>query len=411
MSALIFDPIYPSYRDRTSQFSELARERMSRPVCRLPFFHGQMDGQKWLESVWAAVEEAEIIICLGDYITMLQVGSDASRLLQRIREKASEGCPILLQVGGMRHNLTMKQAPDGMEDLLKSFGCNPTDTRVGSDYLATSTHSSPYVCEFNNEDNSLTDPELFDGVHKLVGHGAYLLDYEAGSFPIVEASSRHFLVDGKSDFFASGIPGRRNAVAIRRRRGRELQIVFSVNLLKEGYDSLGGYVAGIEENRQFAANLIDFIDKEARSKERDRADAYDRFATLERMLGQFVHDVLVRRSSSNSLDEFLPERVRKKLWDEKMQRFEYSNAYFADIVEILRANWPAFEAYFDEDRSTVSRRLFGVNGAQRINLAHPHKAHQLGIRFGEEDVRILKAAVAVVQNAVAKFSRPPQGSS
>lgn len=373
MTALIFDPIYTSYNDRASQFTELARQRMSRPVRRLPFFDGQTDGQKWLERVWAAVAEAEIIICLGDYVTLRQVGSDAPRLLQRIKEKASEGCPILFQVGGMRHSLTTKQAPEGMEDLLRSFGCNPTDTKVGSELLATSSHSSPYVCEFNNEDNSLNDPELFDGVHKLVGHGAYLLDYEAGSFPIIEASPLHFLVDGKSDFFTSGIPGRRNAVAVRRRRGRELQILLSVSLLKEGYESPGGYVAGIQENREFAANLIDFIDKEARSKERDRADAYDRFATLERMLGQFVYDVLIRKSSSNSLDEFLPERVRKKLWDEKIQRFVYSNAYFADIIEILRDNWPAFEAYFDEDRSTVSKRLFGVNGAQRINLAHPTK--------------------------------------
>jgi hypothetical protein len=102
MTALILDPIYESFGDRASQFAELAQERMSRPIRRLPFFDGKMDGRQWMQNVSSAVEEAEILICLGDFTILRQFGSDALQLINAIKDKSSCGCPILFQIIGMR---------------------------------------------------------------------------------------------------------------------------------------------------------------------------------------------------------------------------------------------------------------------------------------------------------------------
>jgi hypothetical protein len=314
--------------------------------------------------------------------------------------------PSYSKSSACENRLDSKAAPEGMEQLLRGFGCNPTDIKVGSEAYATPQHESSYVCEYNIEENCLNDPELCNGVSKVVGQNAYLLDYEAGSFPIIEASRLHYLVDAKSDLFTSGIPGRRNALGIRRRQGPELQIILSIDVLRNGFSSLGGYVAGIEENMEFAIRIIDFLDRAVRMPDSNQTAAYESFAKLERMLGQLVYDVLICKSTEDKIDSFLPERVKKKITSEKTQQLDYCNAYFADIVEILRENWQEFEPYFkNDDRSSVSKILFGVNSSQRIHLAHPHKAHQLGIKFGQDDIRVLNAALALVQNARSEFGK------
>jgi hypothetical protein len=410
MSVLILDPLYASFEDKVSEWVGLARQRMSRPIRRLPFFEGQIDGRRWIGEVFEALDEANIIVCLGDFTIMRQVGTDVHRMLQIIGDKASKGCPILFQAIGARYRIDQNIAPDGFESLLRGFGCNPMDVKVGSNLYATAEHQSPYVCEFNVADDCFNDPQLFEGIDRIVGSAAYLLDYEPASFPILEVSPLHFLVDGKSDFFTSGVPGRRNALATRKRTGLGTQIILSVDVLRNGYESLGGHVAGVNQNQLFAARLIDFLDNESRVPNRNRDDAYDLFAALERMLGQFVYDVLSPKSNDNTIDKFLPERVKNNIRNKLTQKLEYSRAYYADIVSILRENWSEFELYFNSngtanDRSSVSKLLFSVNDAQRVNLAHPHRAHQLGIKFGENDISILKTAVSLVRNANFSFEK------
>jgi hypothetical protein len=83
-----------------------------------------------------------------------------------IKDALTALCPILFQVGGMRYRLNSRIAPPGIENLFRSFGCNPTDVKVGSNLWATEDHESPYVCAFNAVDDCLMDPELFEGIDR-----------------------------------------------------------------------------------------------------------------------------------------------------------------------------------------------------------------------------------------------------
>ena len=103
------------------------------------------------------------------------------------------------------------------------------------------------------------------------------------------------------------------------------------------------------------------------------------------------------------------EGVKAKIIDQHTHKLDYSKAYYADIVWILKENWSEFESYFDENgaavgRSAILKLLFDVNTAQRVNLAHPHKAHQRRIEFGPQDILILKNALSIVRAAVSNFS-------
>jgi hypothetical protein len=285
------------------------------------------------------------------------------------------------------------------------------DIKVGSDAYATDAHESPFICEYNDEEGCFNDHQLLDGVEKITGRTAYLLDYEAGSFPIIEASPLHFLVDPKSDFFASGIPGRRNVVGIRHRTGRATQIVLSADFLRNGYDSFGGYVSGIEQNERFAEHIIDFLEEQIRAPNRARDSAYDLFAELERLLGQFVYDVLIKESSTGSIDLFLSRDLKKHLVDRKSGKINYANAYYSDIVSMLKSNWSKFSKYFGDqsDEVSVIDSLLRLNKEQRRLLAHPHKAHQLGFMFTESDILVLKHALRTVRSAVAAFKKSLTG--
>jgi hypothetical protein len=93
--------------------------------------------------------------------------------------------------------------------------------------------------------------------------------------------------------------------------------------------------------------------------------------------------------------------VRNKL--QGPSGFDYGRATYIDLVVILRDQFPKFSHLFDLAGKEVLKLLFEINSGQRVHLAHPHKAAQLGVRFTVNDAEALRRALALVRRASARL--------
>jgi len=363
------------------------------------FFETGLDGQRWFSDFERGLNEANIINGLGDFIGLKQWGDKLDEALRIIRDKFEAGCPILLQGCS---SLVSSQPDQPQErrirELLGPYGVHLTPVKVTSRVQEVTTNSSPFCCVFRSEDDTLLDPSLFEGVPSAVSYGNRLISYDPGVFPLIEASqSLHFFVD-QGDLKHRGNLGQRNAVAVIRRHGRLCLVVITGNFLRDRVEVIAGILPGWENNTQFADNLIDGLTAHV-GERRPSASAtlYDLFRELETLLGKLIQTVLGSNSPIGDFRDLIPESVQKKL--NGLDGFDYSRATYIDLVVILRDHIGKFDSYFAQPAKDILRLLFEINSGQRVNLAHPHRAAQLGVKFAGDDVEILTRALDLVREA------------
>lgn len=88
---------------------------------------------------------------------------------------------------------------------------------------------------------------------------------------------------------------------------------------------------------------------------------------------------------------------------------DFSQATYLQLVMIVKALWPRFEAYFVDEKgkpmgcSGVTKRLFDIN-EKRKYLAHSHKAKQHGWEPKADDVAALKQGLEMIRLASARVT-------
>lgn len=267
-------------------FLRCAQERADWDVVRPQFFQSGFDGGRWLSDFRRGLEEANMIIGLGDFVGLMQWGEKIDEALRIIRDRYEAGCPILLQnCSSLVSSQPNPPQQRRIRELLGSYGVHITPIKVASLVQEVTTNSSSLCCVFHSEDDTLLDPNLFEDVRSVLAYGNRLISYDPGVFPLIEASrSLHYFVD-QGDLRHRGNLGQRNAVAVIRRRGGQCLIVTTGGFLNDRTEVIAGVRPGWEDNRQFTDNLIDRLTAHVGERGRSApATLYDIFGSWRRSL-------------------------------------------------------------------------------------------------------------------------------
>jgi hypothetical protein len=393
-----------TYPERiTPGFLRHATERAGWDVDRPPLLQLGTNVARWFADFEKCFAEAQILISLGNFEALMQWGDRFDQALALLRKKIDDGTPLVVSWAG---SLADAYPPERgqIRDVLRSYGIHITPVKVASRIREVRTIASDLTCVFHSEDDDLIDPQLFDGVDKLVASGNRLIAYEPGVFPIIEAcrAVHYFADDG--DLIYRGNLGQRNAVAVvQRQNGRCLIIAMTGRILSDRAQVLAGINPGWEDNQKFANNLIDFVTDYVRDRSPYApTKLYELFNELETRLGRLIQSVLVSHSLNNDFSGLVPEKVRDKLLGPS--GFDYGRATYIDLVIILKDQFAKFVHLFDLAGKDVLKLLFEINSGQRVHLAHPHKAAQLGVKFTGEDAEALRRALELVRRASARLS-------
>jgi hypothetical protein len=392
------------------KFLRLAAERGGWDVARSQTLEPSINARQWVSDLEKGLQDANIIVGLGNFGALRSSGDQLKALLTIIRQKIKSGCPALLQTCEPVSFSPFAQSDRHIRNFFDSLGVHITANRVASSIREFELDPSLMYCILRKADDSLLDPILFDGVNEVAASSLRLIDYDFELFPVIEASRLHFFVT-EGDEPTHGNLGRKNAVAVRTSGNRECLIVLAGFFLNDSVEIDGRRVSpGFEDNEVFANNLIDLLTFQARSKS-DHIIAYELFRELELRLGRMIQDTLTVGTVNGDFSDLIPEQIRSKLVapDGKL---DYSRATYIHLVAILKALWPKFERHFSDPagrhltRDEVIKPLFEINGAQRVYLAHPHKAEQHNIKFGLQDVAAIRQALDLVRRASVASAMP-----
>lgn len=397
---LLLDAAYPE--SVTPGFLRHAIERAGWDVDRPPVLRLGTNVPRWVADFEKCFAEAQILVSLGNFEALMQWGDRFDHALALLRKEIDDGTPLVFS-GACSLAGDYRPEKGQIRDTLGLYGIHITPIKVASRIQEVHTIASDLCCVFHSEDDDLIDPQLFDGVDKLVSAGNKLIAYEPGVFPIVEACRAvHFFVD-QGDLIHQGNLGQRNAVAVvQRRNGRCLIIAITGRVLSDREQVMAGIVPGWEDNQRFAKNLISFVADYVRDRSPYApTKLYELFSELETRLGQLIQSVLVSYSLNNDFSSLIPEGVRNKL--QGPSGFDYGRATYIDLVVILRDQFAKFAHLFGLSGKDVLKFLFEINLGQRVHLAHPHKAAQLGVRFTADDSEALRRALELVRHASARL--------
>jgi hypothetical protein len=397
----ILDPQIPHQPSRCDIFQALASTEFGWRFERKQMFTGQIDGQRWIEDVFAALERADVTVCFGEWLAVAQLGPESERFLKRLGERARNGMPVLLQVYrlGEKAANSAPSIPVGLIRLLRDFEVQPSDIRVGSERLIVETHPHPYVSWFTKGDGCLSNPRLFTGIERVLMSDTNLLDYDGDAFPIIEASSLHYFVN-RGDLKTTEIPGRRAACATIRQVANELQIILGGSVLSDPRQVMRGLTPGIDENKPFALRLLQLIEDHVTQRARHDLAAYGIFSKIERTLGKVVKAILEPIAPAGQLWRMFPDDIQINLHNKEGGPPHYSRAGFGDLCRIVTSNWVHFKNVFAPvGFEEFKRCMAALNREQRIYLAHPHKAEEEGMSFTPKDLLLLERAEKMVKGA------------
>ena len=160
-----------------------------------------------------------------------------------------------------------------MAKLLKHLSVLPTLNRVFSIVDAHHDHSSGASCWFRSGDGCLMNPQILNGVDKVLITSANEIEYFDGVFPLIQTGPGHFLVDER-DLRVRPKLGHRPAVAVERRTDDEFAIVIAGDACRDTVETLGGLLHGFDENQQLMVRLVDHLSASASSIEKNRYKAH-----------------------------------------------------------------------------------------------------------------------------------------
>lgn len=387
----------PGAPDRASEFERLCLDEVGWSVARIPMYLPNMDGKVWLQNLQSEIDDADILICLGDFITLLQAGDELlETLFNRILEKAKDGMPVLIQSAGVPQNLVGQK----LIGLLKSFEVQLTDLKVASLTRDYEKHSSDLCIVFSKHDDCLRDRSLFRGIDKVSMSGVHLIEYDGEAVPIIDAvGPSHFIVDS-GDLRTRPPLGVRPTPAIIRQTDTELQIIIGGLMLNDPAESLGGTAPSIIDNLHFAKRLVHLIDDHMDASSKLEATAYTVFARLERAMGSIVEavypDEQVRITNA-------PIQARNLL---EKPSTGWGRADFRHIYLIIVENWPDFEQLFPGMTADLFlAQCEAINREERKYVAHPHKAKVDQVDIGQVQLDRLRSLYLLTSEAIKRLGR------
>jgi len=189
----------------------------------------------------------------------------------------------------------------------------------------------------------------------------------------------------------------------------------SAGTLADPVDVPAGRIPGIEANRTFAKNLVEFLI--AAPATQVRTTIRDRLARIECNLCDFVVGVLSLKDP-NWLD-LVPPKIATKLTEKAedgrtVRRFGEKTSAIAfsemwNFGEIIRANWLLFQGYFKEfqmSRNDVQKTIEALNELRRLP-GHPALEYVTNYKFSADEVRLVEE----MDSMLLELARPFLGSA
>lgn len=366
-------------------------------------FDGSVPPDQWMEELFDKVIRAEAIVCFGDYLIFHQLGDFAQKLVDMLIDKARSGVPFLLHFVRYAENESNyeraqqngdKPVTESLRELFKAFDVRASEIKVDMTLTHTPYNRSSSIGYFRKSDGALRDPYLFKGVGQILVSTPNLINFAGEAFPIIDASEAVNSFVDRGDRFTAALEGTIPAVGVVRQPGDEYQLILSGSYLADPTEVLAGPIPGIDENQEFADNVISALSGAAKTSNNIQQKCYALFNRLERSLGKLILDVIPK----NNLSHWISQRTRDALMDDGQLRYE--NANFGNLCHIVKDNWTSFQRRFNGvGKQEVLNSLFGVAKGPRLLLAHPHRAEQEDIRFSEEDAAVLQEALNIIKQA------------
>jgi hypothetical protein len=179
---LLLDLTYPERV--TPGFLRHATERAGWHVDRPPPLQLGTNVARWFADFEKCFAEAQILFSLGNFQALMQWGDRFDQGLALLRKKIDDGTPFV--VSGANSLFVVEDAIEPklgqIRDVLGSYGIHITPIKVASRIREVPTIASDRTCVFHSADDDLIDPQLFDGVDKLVASQNRLIGYEPGYF-------------------------------------------------------------------------------------------------------------------------------------------------------------------------------------------------------------------------------------
>lgn len=403
MNVLFFDPEI-RVKEKYSIFLNIGINKADWVPIYIPQFDATHNPSEWVDSTFSKIDNADAIICFGNYLIFEQLGDWSKRLIDSLTDKARCGTPFLLHMNRLAEHITnssgthpvIQKGREGILQLFKAFEVEPTDIKIDLSLTHVENNWSPSVGYFNKSDDTLRDPYLFKGVTKVLVSQPNLINYSGEVFPIIDVSEAVSNFVDSRDFFTDSLQGIRPAIGVIRQPDDEYQLILSGSYFANPSKIFAGPVKGIEENMRFAENVILALTGAAKISINIQQKCYDLFNHLERSLGNLVIQVL----PENKLYQWVNPNTRAKLTD-KNGKFHYEDSNFGNLCYMVFDNWTIFRDYFPGYRiRELKDILLSVATGTRRLLAHPHKAEQLNIQFTKKDAERLESALKVVQVAL-----------
>jgi len=399
INVVIFDPIYNN--DRLTEFKSIASQLKGWRFQQLSFAQSQLDPVAFLKIIYDTVDSADILLCFGDFFWFKFCDGVGPELIERIEKKLREGTPLFMQLIRVAEGLKTGQHSSKLTRLLRHLELIPTVNKIFSDVDANNSHCSGSSIWLRHSDGCLMNPQVLRGIEKVLIASANELEYFDNAFPLIQVGDTHFLVDDEDNCVAQKI-GHRATVAVERRTDTELAIIIAGDVARDKFETVGGIIDGITENREFITRIIEHLSASVGDEEKRMMDAYKLFNSIERNLSIIVTEVISKKTNGH-ISSAIPETVRQNIGD-KDGTINFARASFDDITKILYENWDEFADVFGSATKKPIRKHFEkINHGVRRHLMHPHKAVTLGYTFPIADIRHLDEVNKRVELAKKKW--------
>jgi hypothetical protein len=304
-------------------------------------------------------------------------------VLSCLTEALSSGTPFIFQsVRGWENffaNDFNKELNSAIVSVFKLIGVQPTGKKVFTADSPTSVGGGASAF-FRSGDNCFLNADILDATETILINQPNILSYERGAYPVVEVGPLHYLVDS-GDLLTDLEIGSRPAVFVEVRNGNMKGFVIGGSFLRDGYESIGGYLPGIEQNEGPARSLVEKAISWKQKPQSAESKLYEDLFDLERGLGK----ILIAR---------LPHH----------EAFLLKDAELRDLIEEVRNKWSRFSDLFTySNAGEFSQAMSSIPAGARRYLSHPIRLEFEPEALHEGAVLRLRNAAKEVRKAVEKL--------
>ncbi|MEX0328911.1 MAG: hypothetical protein AB3N07_09330 [Ruegeria sp.] len=277
----------------------------------------------------SVLDESVLLLGLGNY-HWVKVFEDYFGVNERILDAIDAGKPFIFQtVRGYETFLHPSKAGAGNDSVRRLFehvGVSPTPLKVFTNDAASPVGGGA-VANFRAGDNCFLNADVLGECEKITMRQANILAFERGAYPVVETGPLHQLID-QGDWYAELDVGLRPAVFVEVRNLQKRGFVIGGGFLGDGYESISGFVPGVELNEKAAKALVDKALRWSVREQSFESSLYQDLHDFERGLG----DILIARLPAHEVALLKQAELREIIqavvlnWSKVCDLFDYSSA-------------------------------------------------------------------------------------